>query len=101
LRKPNWACAKCGMHSSRRYSVKRHIKNIHGGNGFVISFADYLIGRKDGIYLSGIPPMYIPREDKTKKIDYTNIWMEEIFRCTIREYFEKRDSNDSQSIFAK
>jgi hypothetical protein len=90
------------MYSSRRYSVKRHIKNIHGGNGFVISFPDYLTGRRDGIYLSGVPPMYIPKEeDKTNKIDYANIWKEELFRCTIRELFEKRDSNDLQSIFAK
>jgi hypothetical protein len=99
LKKPNWACPKCGMYSSRRYSVKRHIKNIHGGNCFVISFADYLIGRKDGIYLSGIPPMYIAREeDKTNKINYTNILNEELFRCTIRKCFEKSQISDLRSV---
>jgi hypothetical protein len=50
LWKPNWACTTCGMLSSRRYSVKRHIINLHGGNGFDIPFVDYMQGRLIGIY---------------------------------------------------
>lgn len=39
------------MSSSRRFSVVRHIKNIHNGNGLPIPFVEYLIGRRDGKYL--------------------------------------------------
>jgi hypothetical protein len=48
--KPNWACTTCGMLSSRRYSVQRHIRNLHGGNGLVVPYVDYLEGRLTGIY---------------------------------------------------
>lgn len=36
------------MSSGRRFSVERHIKNIHGGNGKIIPFVEYLAGRRDG-----------------------------------------------------
>ena len=48
--KPNWACTTCGMLSSRRYSVKRHIMNLHGGNGLEVPYVDYMEGRLTGIY---------------------------------------------------
>ena len=44
--KPNWAWVSCGMYSSRKSSVKRHIQNIHSGNANFVSFVDYLAGRK-------------------------------------------------------
>jgi hypothetical protein len=50
--KPNWACTTCGMLSSRRYSVKRHIINLHGGNGLEVRYIDYMEGRLTGIYKS-------------------------------------------------
>jgi len=33
--KPNWACFICEMYSSRKYSVKRHVQNVHG-NGPIL-----------------------------------------------------------------
>ncbi len=36
------------MSSGRRSSVQRHINNIHGGNGEIIPFVEYLAGRRDG-----------------------------------------------------
>jgi hypothetical protein len=48
--KPNWACSTCGMLSSRRYSVQRHIRNLHEGNGIEVSYVDYMEGRLMGIY---------------------------------------------------
>ena len=44
------------MYSSRRYSVHRHIKNVHGGEGTCISFVDYVVGRRSGQYLPRSKP---------------------------------------------
>jgi hypothetical protein len=86
-KKPKWACANCGMYSSRRYSVKRHIQNSHGGGAFLVSFVDYLVGRQAGHYLPSSPPTY---ETKTtdSKIDYQKIMKEETLRGVIRKNLE-------------
>ena len=47
--KPRWACAMRGMYSSRKYSV-RHINNLHGGLANIVSFIDYITGRRQGVY---------------------------------------------------
>jgi hypothetical protein len=87
LRKPNWACASCGMYSSRKSSVKRHIQNIHGGNANFVSFVDYLAGRKSGLYWPVLPPTYEKKNNETnnKKINYMNIMSEEVWRQCIRQ----------------
>lgn len=41
------------MWSSRKYSVSRHISTVHGGNGLLVPFMDYLVGRIRGVYPSG------------------------------------------------
>lgn len=51
--KANWACKTCGMYSSRRYSVQRHINTIHSGDGTPIPFVEYLVGRTSGKYPPG------------------------------------------------
>ena len=98
LKKPIWACTTCGMYSSRRYSVKRHIQNIHGGGANVVSYTDYLIGRRSGIYLPGIPPMYIPKNkeegNNDNKPHYMDICKEELFRCTVRKSFESSQNKN-------
>ncbi|MFL6508342.1 MAG: hypothetical protein ACJ704_10465 [Nitrososphaeraceae archaeon] len=84
--KPNWACVSCGMYSSRKSSVKRHIQNIHNGNANFVSFIDYLAGRKSGYYWPGLPPTYQKKNNDTnKKLNYTNIMKEELFRQSIRQ----------------
>src|SRR5919197_4854383 len=85
--KPNWACANCGMYSSRKSSVKRHIQNIHGGNANLVSFVDYLAGRRLGVYLPVFPPTYQKKSNDTnnKKIDYLDIMSEEVLRQRIRQ----------------
>ena len=47
--KPNWACVVCGMFSSRKYSVKRHIQKVHG-HGPYLRYIDYVTGRQAGYY---------------------------------------------------
>ena len=62
--KPNWACAACGMYSSRKSSVKRHIQNIHAGNANFVSFVDYLVGRNMGLYWPCLSPTYQKKEQQ-------------------------------------
>ncbi len=52
MSKPNFACENCGMCSGRRESVVRHIRNprIHGGQGRVITYTEYVAGIQMGIY---------------------------------------------------
>jgi hypothetical protein len=46
------------MTSSRRQSVERHNGNLHGGNGKVIPFTEYLAGRVNGSYPPGPKPSF-------------------------------------------
>jgi hypothetical protein len=76
------------MYSSRKSSVKRHIQNKHGENASFVSFVDYVAGRKSGYYWPAMPPTYQKKNNETnskKRIDYTNIMTEELFRQTIRQ----------------
>ena len=84
LSKPKWACASCGMYSSRRCSVKRHIQKIHLGEANLVSFIDYLVGRKSGYYWPNPAPSYQKKDDK---IDYTRIMKEQLFAESIRKGF--------------
>ena len=55
MEKPNWVCISCGMWSSRKYSVKRHILTVHGGYSLMVSFIEYIVGRQTGIYHPPFP----------------------------------------------
>jgi hypothetical protein len=57
------------MHSSRKSNVKRHIENLHGGNGGIVSFMDYMVGKKSGLYYTSAPPTYIKRKSSTTIFD--------------------------------
>lgn len=55
--KPNLACVVCGMYSSRKYSVKRHIRKVHG-SGHILRYIDYVTGRQAGYYAPGFLPSF-------------------------------------------
>ncbi len=59
--KPNWACVTCGMFSSRKDSVKRHIRKLHG-SGPMVSYIDYISGRQSGYYPPGTVPAFVKRD---------------------------------------
>ncbi len=63
--KPRWACTMCGMYSSRKYSVKRHIENLHNGIGNIVSFIDYIAGRRQGVYFPNPIPNYLIKQTQT------------------------------------
>lgn len=65
MTKLNWSCTSCGMSSSRRFSVQRHIDNynIHNGLGQVVPFVVYSIGIKEGKYRPQKVPQFTRPED--------------------------------------
>lgn len=87
--KPRWACAMCGMYSSRKYSVKRHIINTHNGIGNIVSFIDYIAGRRQGVYFSNPIPSYLIKQPHTtaSKTSPLDIMKDEFFRTALRKSF--------------
>jgi hypothetical protein len=54
----------------------------------LVSFVDYLAGRKSGFYWPNLPPTYQKKNNDStnkKKIDYTSIMTEEVWRECIRQ----------------
>ena len=67
--KQNWACVGCGMSSSRKESVRRHIRTQHNDIGTIVSYTDYLVGRLSGNYAKAVaPPTYIKFSTRTEKL---------------------------------
>lgn len=60
--KPNWACGACGMFSSRKSSVKRHIQNVHA-SAQLVRYIDYLTGRQAGYYAPVSFPSFIKKAE--------------------------------------
>ena len=85
--KPRWACAICGMYSSRKCSVKRHINNIHGGLSNIVSFIDYVSGRRNGIYFPNPIPNYLMKQNQTaaSTTQPADVMEDEIFRAVLRK----------------
>jgi hypothetical protein len=85
--KPRWACAMCGMYSSRKYNVKRHIENLHNGLGNIISFIDYIAGRRQGIYFSNPIPNYLMKQSQTAASTTRplDVMKDELFRAALRK----------------
>ena len=63
MRRFNWSCDQCGMSAGRLYSVERHIKTLHAGLGAAIPFEEYVIGRKNCMFI----PKQMPRTSPTQK----------------------------------
>ena len=68
MRRFNWSCNQCGMSSGRRYSVERHIKTLHGGFGIAIPFEEYVLGRRNGIYIPKQRPRFRRFEDQIEHV---------------------------------
>lgn len=58
MKKPNWVCSNCSIWTSRKSNVKRHIQIVHRGYGDLVSFIDYMAGRKSGLYFPSRRPSY-------------------------------------------
>jgi hypothetical protein len=75
LWKLNWACTICGMLSTRRYSIQRHISNLHQGLDNAVSYVEYMAGTLAGIYKPNSTP-FQPSKRKTKvdNLHMKNAW---------------------------
>jgi hypothetical protein len=79
--KPNWVCSNCGMWSTRKFSVKRHITNQHNGNAFLVPYIDYLVGRQSGLY----PP--------SAQLEYQYKEKKDLLRYLMRNFGRKWQGN--------
>lgn len=80
----NWSCSECGMASSRKSSVLRHIRTFHKGNTLLlVTFEEYIAGVKEGLYVPNIGPLF-----KGKEPDYEQIMREEFCKEGAR-YFAR------------
>jgi hypothetical protein len=79
--KPNWVCSNCGMWSTRKFSVKRHIINQHNGNASLVPYIDYLVGRQSGLY----PPSAQPEGQYKEKKGPFEIFNEEFWKEMARK----------------
>jgi len=82
----------CGMYSSRKYSVKRHIANVHNGLAPIVSFIDYLAGRRQATYYFPNPiPTYLTKQVSQSQTTAgprpTEILKDELFRTALRKRF--------------
>ena len=82
--KPNWVCSNCGIWSTRKFSVKRHITNQHNGYAFLVPYIDYLVGRQSGLYPPSAQPEYQYKENKRFFEIFSEEFWKEIARRTAR-----------------
>jgi hypothetical protein len=80
------------MLSSRKWSVERHITNLHSGKGVLVSYIDYVVGRKIGYYTANPIPDFI-NKPKTELVvsppKWSDVFKEEIWRESARQAFRK------------
>ena len=90
--KPNWVCQSCGMWSSRKYSVQRHIDNKHYGYGRVIPYLEYFVGRQSGFYAPSSPPLHRSKKRIHPLDTYIYIYMDEYYRELARRIVDQKFS---------
>ena len=88
MSKPNWGAAACGMWSGRKYTVKRHIANLHNGTPPVVSYIDYLVGARSGRYRPRSPTIYRTKTMSEIK-EHKTLLLEEVVRAAARELVQK------------
>jgi hypothetical protein len=94
MSKPNWACSVCGMYSSRRWSVERHILNLHNGISNVVPFVDYLVGRKSGFYLPKFRPTFV-KKNATKTVTVMDTFKDELLKAVAFKAVNKAPSSST------
>jgi hypothetical protein len=82
------------MYSSRRWSVERHILNLHNGIGNVIPFVDYLVGRKSGFYLPKFRPTFL-RKNATKTVTVMDTLKDELLKSVTTKVVNKALSSSA------
>jgi hypothetical protein len=68
-----------------------------------VSFVDYLVGRKSGIYLPVLPPTYQKKNNETnnkkKMKNYMDMMTEEVWRQCIRQKMGPPSPFNNSNLF--
>jgi hypothetical protein len=81
MSKVNWVCATCGQDFTRSYSANRHNNHFHYGNGIIVRFVEYVIGRINGQF----PPPSAVNSNSSTRI--------------IRKWWHNNNDNNSSGPF--
>jgi len=69
----------------------RHINNLHDGIGNIVSFIDYIAGRRQGVYFPNPIPNYLLKQTQTQiaapKTSPLDVMKDEFFRTALRKSF--------------
>lgn len=84
---PRYVCTKCGRGFASARSGRRHVKNVEGGYGFIVTEASYRTALTTGMIP---PPIPIFQRPKPKKdLNWFDIALEEMHRGYWRRMGEK------------
>jgi hypothetical protein len=92
MKKPNWVCSNCSMWSSRKSSVKRHIQNVYRGNSNLVSFIDYMAGRRSGFYFPSPRPTYEKSGAATTTVTVMDTFKDEFWKSVATKAANKASS---------
>ncbi len=84
---PRYVCIKCGRGFASARSGRRHVKNVEGGYGYIVTEASYRTALTTGMIP---PPIPIFQRPKPKKdLNWSDIALEEMHRGYWRRMGEK------------
>jgi hypothetical protein len=84
---PRYVCTKCGRGFASARSGRRHVKNVEGGYGYIVTEASYRTALTTGMIP---PPIPIFQRPKPKKdLNWSDIALEEMHRGYWRRMGEK------------
>jgi hypothetical protein len=84
---PRYVCTKCGRGFASARSGRRHVKNVEGGYGYIVTEASYRTALTTGMIP---PPIPIFQRPKPKKdLNWFDIALEEMHRGFWRRIGEK------------
>lgn len=84
---PRYVCTKCGRGFASARSGRRHVKNVEGGYGYIVTEASYRTALTTGMIP---PPIPIFQRPKPKKdLNWSDIALEEMHRGYWRRIGEK------------
>jgi hypothetical protein len=84
---PRYVCIKCGRGFASARSGRRHVKNVEGGYGYIVTEASYRAALTTGMIP---PPIPIFQRPKPKKdLNWSDIALEEMHRGYWRRMGEK------------
>ena len=93
------------MHLQGRVVSNDKFRIFISGNTNLVSFVDYLAGRRTGIYWPVLPPTYQKKNNETNnnrnKVDYLNIMSEEAWRQYIRQKIGAPNLTNNSNLFQK